>query len=154
MTPADTPAKTVPDSGLELDAFLVAFEAAAASGATPAPHAFLPPPSHPLYATVLREILRVDLEFAWSRGERRRIEEYCERFPDLFRDRDALRDLAHEEYRLRKAAGESPDSHEYHDRLGIDLGGSSVLSFSPARPSTAWPDDRVPTVGDTIPPGY
>src|SRR5688572_1985638 len=121
MTPADAPAKH-PDAALELDAYLAAFEEAAAGGASPDLSAFLPPNTHPLYPVVLRELLRVDLEFAWSRGSRRLVEDYRDRFPDVFRDPAALHDLACEEFRLRKAAGEDPDSRDYRDRLGVDLG--------------------------------
>src|SRR5262252_2796596 len=99
MTPADTPAPAATDPDLELDEFLAAFESAAARGGDPDPAAFLPPFGHPLRAGVLREILRVDLEFAWSRGTRRRVEEYRGRFPELFRDPEALRALAWEEFR-------------------------------------------------------
>jgi serine/threonine protein kinase/Flp pilus assembly protein TadD len=150
MTPVDAPPPTLPDPGLELDSFLAAFEAAAAGGANPDPVAFLPPPDHPLYSAVLRELLRVDLEFAWSRGERRRVEHYRDRFPELFDDPEAVRDLAGEEYRLRKAAGERPDPREYRDRLGADLGPDEPHASFP----DAWPADRVPALGDTIPPGY
>src|SRR3989442_5549810 len=106
MTPADTPATTPPDRDLELDSYLAAFEVAAACGTPADPAEFLPDLDHPLYAAVLRELLRVDLEFAWGRGEPRRVEDYRERFPAAFADPAAVHDLAREEYRLRKAAGE------------------------------------------------
>src|SRR5262245_10444118 len=132
MTPAEPSHATRPDPALELDAFVAAFEAAAAGGATPDPAAFLPPPGHPLQAAVLRALVRVDLEFAWSRGTRRRVEEYRDRFPELFRDRGAVRDLVREEFRLRRAAGETPGPREYRDRLGVDLA-SATPELDPAR---------------------
>src|SRR5581483_6816232 len=103
MTPSDRAPATDSDPDLELDGFLAAFEAEAVRGGEPDPADFLPPKAHPRYATVLREIVRVDLEFAWDRGEGRRLECYRDRFPDLFKDPAGLREIAHEEYRLRKA---------------------------------------------------
>lgn len=154
MNPASPPASPS-ELGVQLDDFLAAFEAARDS--RPDPTAFLPPPDHPLYAPVLRELLRVDLEFAWDRGVRRRVEEYCERFPELAGDPVAVRDLASEEFRLRKAAGENPDPREYRDRLGVDLGEPANALHTTHRHVTEepiWPVNRTPAVGDTIPPGY
>src|SRR5688572_21551483 len=86
MIAADASNAVRADPALELDAFVAAFEAAASGGAAPDPGSFLPPRDHPLYDSVLRELVRVDLEFAWSRGTRRRVEDYRDRFPELFRD--------------------------------------------------------------------
>jgi serine/threonine protein kinase/tetratricopeptide (TPR) repeat protein len=157
MIAADASQDRRTDPALELDAFVAAFESAATGGAAPDPGSFLPPPDHPLYDAVLREIVRVDLEFAWSRGTRRRVEEYRERFPQLFRDPDVIRDLVHEEYRLRRAAGETPHVDEYRSRLGVDVASFSQELRTTCAASVAgseWPSDRIPTVGDTIPPGY
>src|SRR5262245_7263248 len=155
MSPANVPATTRPEPGAQLDEFLAAFEAARDSN--PDPAAFLPPADHPLYPTVLRELLRVDMEFAWDRGTPRRGEEYCERFPGLAGDLLALRDLACEEFRLRKAAGDNPDPHEYRHRLGVELGesgGGLHTTYRVGPGEASWPADRTPAVGDTIPPGY
>src|SRR5262245_43402881 len=149
MSPANVPATTRPEPGAQLDEFLAAFEAARDSH--PDPAAFLPPVDHPLYATVLRELLRVDMEFAWDRGTRRRVEEYCQRFPELARDPVAMRDLACEEFRLRMAAGEKPDPREYEARLGVDLGEPERGPATTHHHDTnepAWPADRTPAVGD------
>lgn len=157
MTAADPSRATRPDPALELDVFVAAFEAAAAAGKSPNPGSYLPPPEHPLYHSVLRELVRVDLELAWSRGDQRRVETYRDRFPDLFRDPVAVRDLVREEFRLRKAAGESPDPGEYRARLGVD-GASTAPEPHPTHVVNGvaqdWPEDRAPTIGDTIPPGY
>jgi serine/threonine protein kinase/Flp pilus assembly protein TadD len=157
MKPTDPTPLFAPDLDLELDGFLAAFEAAAADGGDPDPSDFLPPKTHPRYRAVLREVVRVDLEFAWDRGEERRVEHYQDRFPDLFADPGGLREIAREEFRLRKAAGSTPDLMEYRARLGIDLldpaddphhNGSTGLF------QLKWPADRTPEVGDTIPPGF
>src|SRR5262245_52762557 len=108
---------------LELDGYVAAFESAwFASGAAQI-DAFAPPPGHPRYLDVLGELVRVDLELAWERGDERLLEHYCDRFPDLFRDMDRVRSLAMEERRLRRAAGEAPESTEYQRRFGIELEG-------------------------------
>jgi hypothetical protein len=57
-----------PDSKV-LDEFIQAYEAAQACGDSVALIAFLPKPDNPLYRTVLRELVRLDLEFAWERGQ-------------------------------------------------------------------------------------
>lgn len=151
-------APPVPDLDLELDGYVEAFEAAARSGRAD-PSDFLPPPGHPKYRAVLCEVIRADLEFAWDRGEERRLDHYRDRFPDLFADPDALGAVAAEEFRLRQAAGETPDPLEYHSRFGIDLYGLADPADAATRvvnvvASAEWPHDRVPQVGDTIPPGF
>ena len=157
MTAAEPSHATHPDPALELDAFVAAFEAAAAAGTNPDLALFLPQPGHPLRDAVLRELVRVDLEFAWAGGRGRRIEDYRDRFPQLFEDSTAIRDLIREEFRLRKAAGEMPNSREYRDRFGVEpeSGDGESRPTDRLHPSTpAWPAERMPEVGDTIPPGY
>jgi len=120
MTAADRagPARSEPD--FELDAYVAAFESAHARGGAD-PAAFAPPHGHPRRATVVCELVRTDLEFAWDAGTERRLEEYRDRFPELFADPALLRAVAWEEYRLRRAAGERPTRAEYRARFGIDL---------------------------------
>ena len=147
MTPLEPSHATRPDPALELDAYVAAFEAAAAEGTDADPGEYLPPPDHPLYTAILRELVRVDLELAWSRGVRRMVEEYRDRFPDLFLDSATVRDLVREEFRLRKAAGESPEPREYRDRLGVDI--ASALpelqrTCNLGEPGAAWREDRAP----------
>ncbi|MBI3469333.1 MAG: protein kinase, partial [Planctomycetes bacterium] len=88
---------------------------------------------HPLYLDALRELVRVDLEYGWARGRGRRLEEYQDQFPELFRDPECLQQIAYEEYRVRQRAGERPTHAEYRDRFGV---------------STAdWPCE-VPAIGE------
>src|SRR5215217_4534393 len=86
-----------------VDEYVAAFEGAQALGDEVDPAGFLPPPDHPLYAEVLTELVRIDLELGWGRGRRRRVEEYRERFPALA-DPQLLGAVAFEEYRLRLQA--------------------------------------------------
>ncbi|MBL8797061.1 MAG: serine/threonine protein kinase, partial [Planctomycetia bacterium] len=83
---------------------------------------FLPPPEHPLYLPVLRELVRVDLEYGWKRRQPRGLDDYRQRFPRLFDDPTSLRDVTFEEYRLRKQAGQAPTPDEYRERYGVDPG--------------------------------
>src|SRR5688572_17034532 len=116
MTRTD-PTPDAPD----LDRYLEPFEAARLAGDDPDLTAFLPPADDPAYLPVLRELVRVDLEFAWDAGEGRRLDSYRDRFPVLFADPESARAIAWEEFRLREAAGEDPTLAEYQARFGVDL---------------------------------
>ena len=59
---------------------------------------FLPEPHHSLYPQVLAELIRVDLEHAWTKNRPRRLDEY-RRFPTVFEDRTELEAVAFEEFR-------------------------------------------------------
>ena len=83
--------------------------------------AFLPEPGHPLYGSVLREVVRVDLELHWARGQPRPLEDYRSSFPELFSDRESLHAITFEEYRLRRQAGENVTPAEYEHRFGVDV---------------------------------
>ena len=88
----------------ELDDFVRAFEQAYSRDGHAEIAKFLPPRDHPLYATVLCELIRLDLEFGWERGCPKTLSEYQRVFPELQRDRDALRAIAFEEDRVRRHA--------------------------------------------------
>jgi tetratricopeptide (TPR) repeat protein len=106
----------------DIDPFVEAYERQQARDGHADLAAFLPPPRHPLYLAVLRELVRADLEYGWGRGRPRRVEDYLAAFPELRRDRDGLQAIAFEEYRLRRQAGEAPAPAEYRERLGVDPG--------------------------------
>ena len=91
----------------ELDDFVRAFEQAYSRDGHAEIAKFLPPRDHPLYATVLCELIRLDLEFGWEQGCPKTLSEYQRVFPELQRDRDALRAIAFEEDRVRRHAEES-----------------------------------------------
>jgi hypothetical protein len=109
-------------SGMALDDFVAAFETAQeGDGSTDLTH-FLPAMPHPLYRAVASELIRVDLEFSWRRGQPKRMEDYQPLFPDLFQDQEVLQAIAFEEYRLRRQAGEVPCPTEYRQRFGVRVG--------------------------------
>ena len=119
-----------------LDDFTEPFEAALARDGQADLAAFLPDPGHPLHRAALGELIRIDLEAAWQRGTRRLLDDYRPRFPEVFADPDALRDLAYEEYRLRRQAGESPSPDEYVRRYGFPIGIYPRPGSDPVRPGT------------------
>jgi serine/threonine protein kinase/Tfp pilus assembly protein PilF len=90
----------------------------------------LPPPGHPLRLRVLRELVRVDLEYGWEQGAPKSLEHYQRAFPELKNDREGLREIAFEEYRLRGLAGEAPSVREYYDRFGVTVDAQSNRVFS------------------------
>jgi serine/threonine protein kinase/lipoprotein NlpI len=108
---------------LELDRFLAAYEAAQQREGKADLTEFLPPADHSLYRTVLCELIRLDLEYGWERGQPRDLVEYQLLFPELNQDRESLQAIAFEEYRLRRQAGENPSLHEYRQRFGISTTG-------------------------------
>lgn len=125
---------------IEREKYLEAFEAARETDATADLGAFVPPVGHPLRLAVLEELIRIDLEQHWRRGEQRWLEDYVNQFPELLEASATLRTLAFEEFRLRRGAGQSPTTEEYRLRFGID-------------PSRAIRDDRLDLVpGPKTPP--
>jgi eukaryotic-like serine/threonine-protein kinase len=105
----------------ELDEFVRAFELAYRNRGEADPAAFLPPEDHPLHAAVLRELVRVDMEYGWERGRPKDLSEYQRDFPALSADVAALHEIAFEEFRLRRQAGQSPSNDEYLKRYGVRL---------------------------------
>ena len=106
---------------VELDGIVEAFELAQKNGSGPEVSDFLPLPRHPQYLEVLKELVRVDLEYSWKLGRPKRVEDYQRSFPQLFEDQPTLHLIAYEEYRVRCQAGECPSPLEYYERLGLSL---------------------------------
>src|SRR4051812_19551637 len=77
MTSSDS---SSPDPGAAweaLEEFVAPYEAAQeAAGGDADLAGFVPPGGHPRYAEVVRELARVELEYAWERGRPRRVEDY------------------------------------------------------------------------------
>jgi serine/threonine protein kinase/tetratricopeptide (TPR) repeat protein len=114
---------TSPQSWLELEKYVEAYESARTKGRDVDLGEFLPGPGHPLYAEVLLELVRVDLEYHWAQGRPRRLEEYQRRFPQFLCQPWLLKEVAFEEYRLRHQAGEAPTPEDYQRRFGVDTTG-------------------------------
>ncbi len=121
-----------------IDPFIEAYEKALAGHAGPVDLGdFLPPPEHAHYLAVLRELVRADLEHRWGGGGRRSVEDYLAAFPALREDASGLREIAFEEYRLRRQGGESPSPEEYRRRLGVDPGGWPAGEAKSPEPASA-----------------
>lgn len=84
---------------------------------------FLPDESHPLHTRVAAELVRVDLEMSWELEDPKPLESYRSLAPRLFEDSAALAEVAFEEYRLRRLAGESATREEYSLRYGVSTAG-------------------------------
>lgn len=117
-----------------VDEYVAAYEAARAGGGAD-PADFLPPVEHPHYLDVLSELIRVDLELGWNDGLQPRLENYRDRFPALFADRQRLGEAAYEEYRLRVQAGEHALPSDYARRFGID-----ISAWDDEPPEVAFPE--------------
>jgi serine/threonine protein kinase/Tfp pilus assembly protein PilF len=105
-----------------LDDFIEAYEAAQARHGQADLTDFLPAPSDPLYLPVLRELVRVDLEYSWQRGQPTLLEEYQRRFPELFRDPISVQEIIFEDERQRRQAGADPMDSECMRQLGAPVG--------------------------------
>jgi serine/threonine protein kinase/Tfp pilus assembly protein PilF len=106
-----------------LDDYVEVFERARQAQENLDLKAFLPAPDDALYRPVLRELVRIDLEFGWESNRPRALDDYRKDFPELFADPDSLQEVAFEEYRMRRRAGESPSPLDYARRYGIRTDG-------------------------------
>ncbi len=121
----------MPVASRTLDDYVEAFESAYHEQGAADLRSFLPPPEDPLHRSVLCELIRIDLEFGWESNRPRSLDDYRRDFPDLFDNPDSVQEIAYEEYRLRRRAGQAPSPLDYAKRYGINTDG--------------WP---VPTVDD------
>lgn len=128
---------------IELDDFVEAFEAAQACEGRADLARFLPEPGHPLYGAVLRELVRVDMEYGWARGQPRRLKDYLRSFPVLADDVEGIREIAFEESRLRQEAAENPSPAEHRQPWGVSARDWLGRSFAP-EPSPRDGDDLSP----------
>jgi serine/threonine protein kinase/predicted Zn-dependent protease len=96
----------MPPGTATLGNFIEAFEAAVARDGHADLARFLPPPGHPLRHDVLRELVRIDLEHGWLRGQPTPVDHYRQQFPELFEDSEAVREVLFEDYRLRLQVAE------------------------------------------------
>jgi serine/threonine protein kinase/Tfp pilus assembly protein PilF len=101
-----------------LDEVVEAYESTRARGDVGDLAGFVPSREHPEYLAILCELVRVDLEYSWQDGRPNRLECYRSRFPELFEDGQWAQQVAFEEFRLRRHAGEDPCPLEYRRRYG------------------------------------
>jgi serine/threonine protein kinase len=97
----------------ELQELADRFEAACRSSAAVDLDRFLPTPGSALRPLALRELIAIQLDARWRRGERPRVADYVVRFPELATGHGQVAALLYEEVRLRLQQGERPDLAEY-----------------------------------------
>lgn len=95
-------------------------------------------------ATLLRELVAIDLENRLKRGETARVEEYLSPFPDLESDPEALADLLLHEWRLRCRTDPALGIDDYRRRFGQRRGVCEALEAArPTREAAAATGDFV-----------
>jgi serine/threonine protein kinase len=100
----------------KLEEVLDRFEQACRTGTAADLHPFLPAEGR-LRLVVLQELVKVELEVRWRRGEPVKLEEYLERFPELAAVPEVLPGLLYEEYFVRHNHGDRPPLSEYRRRF-------------------------------------
>ena len=106
----------------------------------------MPPAVHPHYVSVLRELVCVDLDYGWGRGEPTPLDEYRRRFPALFADPETARAIVWEDYRQRRQAGQEPDPEDYRRRFGVNpIDGQDAGSTDGASGPSVAHSDSPPT---------
>jgi hypothetical protein len=111
----------MPVSEFDVCDYVEAYETARADGEPAELERFLPNRGHPKFIAVLAELVRVEMEYAWTDGRPKRLEDYRTTFPEIFDDRATLTAVAFEEYRLRRLSGEHTDAEEYRQRYGLSV---------------------------------
>lgn len=100
-------------------AVLEAFEAGPGDASPPDRAGYLPERTDSDYLQAARDLIRVDIEICWHRGEPKQLESYRDLLPEVFADRASLEELTAVELRLRRQAGENPSPEEYEQRFGV-----------------------------------
>ena len=103
-----------------VDSFVEAYESALVVDKSANLDKFLPDKQHADYERISVELMRVGMEHAAKEGRKDVLSEYQVRFPDLLSDPRHLKELAFEDYRLRRHDGEFVTPAEYRDRYHID----------------------------------
>lgn len=89
---------------------------------------------------LVRELVKIDLEYRWRRGEQVRVETYAERFLELARRDSSSMDLIAEEIRVRILVGRPPTRDELIGRfpeLDAELSELLAAAMSRAGPAEA-----------------
>lgn len=136
---------------LEVDAFLDPFERAWQTGAVPDIAPYLPPRNHSRFREVLLEMVRVDMELRGQHACGNGLEAYRDRFPELFEDPAVLSQLAFEEYRLLRQAGDGVTPDDYALRYGVATASWSEVPLQPVQHiERAELRSRSPEVGASL----
>ena len=95
------------------------------------------------YGTIGIELLRVDMQVGWGRNQPTSLREYQARYPKLLQDVDRLAELAFEEYRMRRIAGQQVTPEFYSKRYSVQTGewprvGDSTVRIKSAAANTVF----------------
>jgi serine/threonine protein kinase len=93
------------------------FAAALQAGTAGDWEAFLTDLSPRLRGIVLNELVKIDLDHRWARGDKALLEEYTARFAELGTSAALPTDLICEEFRTRRRCGDQPDLTSYRQRF-------------------------------------
>jgi WD40 repeat protein/tRNA A-37 threonylcarbamoyl transferase component Bud32 len=116
-----------------LDSLADAFEAACRAGQRPSVSEYLQRTAPDRRAALLRELVRLQFEYAIRAGVAARVEQVVARYPELA-DRPTVLALIVLEYRVRKACGQAVTPAEYADRFPAYR--AEVLNVLSGGPST------------------
>ena len=83
----------------------------------PAITPFLPAPGDRLRLAVLYELIKIDLEVRWRRGQKAHLEQYLQQFPELGPASALDASLIYEEFRVRQRLGDKPSLSAYQLRF-------------------------------------
>lgn len=131
-----------------LDEWIDRFESAKNTDPQTDVSAFLPDVDDSDYERIGIELLRVDLQYTWQSGAPIFVGTYRKLFPSLLTKKSNLAQLAYEEYRMRRLAGEQVDPRDYKSTFLIDVEdwprlGDSTLATNSEQQST-YVGDRTP----------
>jgi serine/threonine protein kinase/TolA-binding protein len=125
MTAIDRISERLQSESDELDRFVDAYERSRGDGDIRSLDEFLPSQDHPFYLSIATELVRVDMEHRWQKGDsgHATLETYRHHVPQLFDSADHLAEIAFEEYRLRRLNDDQVSPEEYTGRYGISTQG-------------------------------
>jgi serine/threonine protein kinase len=135
---------------VRLEALAAAWEA----GGEPDLAAFVPPGPTEMRRLVLTELVKLDLEYRFQRGQPKPLADYLAAFPAELAAGGPPCDLLYEDYHLRKRAGEAVGASDYCRRypeqaeelarlLGVDESGRSTSVHQTQPPADVQVGDRL-----------
>jgi serine/threonine protein kinase/formylglycine-generating enzyme required for sulfatase activity len=117
----------------QLQEFADRFHAAWRDGA-PELDRFLPAADHPLRLVVLHEMITIDLEMRWRRGQPLGLEYYLEKYPELGPSSALPPALVFQEYHVRHRFGDRPALDSYQQRFPGQFEEVSRLALHETKP--------------------